>query len=101
MNMTNYRERLTPWVVVRLLPRMQHVDVAQFHKCSDAEGYAQALRQLQSDCGARYVVMFDAKADSAVETRTIDYPVPTAAVRAAIHDNQADRLHKASPEALG
>jgi hypothetical protein len=53
-----YERRIKRWVVVRMLPNLQHVDVARFYKFSDAEGYAQVMRQI--DRQARYEVMFDA-----------------------------------------
>jgi len=53
-----YGDRLRKrWVVVRLLPQMQRIDVARFYQYSDAQGYAQILRQL--DPAAQLVVMFD------------------------------------------
>ncbi|WP_416666207.1 hypothetical protein [Egbenema bharatensis] len=52
-----YGDRLRRWVVVRLLPKMQRVDVARFYHCSDAEGYVQVLRQLDPE--HQYEVMFD------------------------------------------
>jgi hypothetical protein len=41
-----YERRIKRWVVVRILPSLRHVDVARFYRFSDAEGYAQVLRQL-------------------------------------------------------
>ena len=56
-----YRGRLHHWVVVRLLPNFQHVDMARFYKFSDAEGYLKTVRQLHpSD---RFELMFDPKAE--------------------------------------
>ncbi|HEY9657941.1 MAG TPA: hypothetical protein V6C65_05710 [Allocoleopsis sp.] len=52
-----YGDRLKRWVVVLLLPKMQRLDVARFHKASDAEGYAQVLRRINPD--RTYTVMFD------------------------------------------
>ncbi|WP_424098665.1 hypothetical protein [Moorena producens] len=53
----SYAERLHPWVVVRLLPKMQRVIVARFRKRSDAEGHMQALKRLMPD--AQFVIIFD------------------------------------------
>ncbi|MGG6294469.1 hypothetical protein ACQ4M4_08600 [Leptolyngbya sp. AN02str] len=54
-----YSSRLRKrWVVVRLLPNMQRVDVAWCFTFSDAEGYAKLLQRL--DPTVRCVVMFDA-----------------------------------------
>ncbi len=53
-----YREQITPWVVVRLLPNFRHIDVARFYKLADAEAYARILRQLNPTL--KYTVMYDA-----------------------------------------
>ncbi len=53
-----YKERLTPWVLVRLLPNMQRLTVGQFRTRSDADGHLQILRRLIPN--AKFVVMFNA-----------------------------------------
>lgn len=53
-----YERRIKRWIVVRLLPNLQHIDVGRFYKFSDAEGYMQTLRRL--DPTSRYEVMFEA-----------------------------------------
>ena len=53
-----YRERLHPWVLVRLLPNMQRLTVGQFRTRSDADGHLQILRRLIPT--AKFVVMFNA-----------------------------------------
>ena len=53
----SYSERLHPWVIVRLLPKMQRVIVARFRKRSDAEGHLQALKRLMPD--AQFIIIFD------------------------------------------
>jgi len=53
-----YRERLNPWVLVRLLPNMQRLTVGQFRSRSDADGHLQILRRLIPN--AKFVVMFNA-----------------------------------------
>ncbi|NJO41353.1 MAG: hypothetical protein HC769_06440 [Cyanobacteria bacterium CRU_2_1] len=52
-----YANRLNHWAVVRLLPNLQRVTIARFHKRSDADGYVQALRRLIPD--ATFIVVFD------------------------------------------
>ena len=52
-----YRERLNPWVLVRLLPNMQRLTVGQFRTRSDADGHLQILRRLIPN--AKFVVMFN------------------------------------------
>lgn len=46
------------WAVVRLLPKMQRVDVVWFYQYSDAEGYAKILRRL--DPQYQFKVVFEA-----------------------------------------
>ncbi|AOY81627.1 hypothetical protein BJP36_18635 [Moorena producens JHB] len=53
----SYSERLHPWVIVRLLPKMQRVIVARFRNRSDAEGHLQALKRLMPD--AKFIIIFD------------------------------------------
>ena len=50
-------KRLSPWVIVRLLPNMRRVVVGRFRTRSDAEGHLQALRRLMP--GAEMIVVFD------------------------------------------
>lgn len=50
-------KRLSPWVIVRLLPNMQGVVVGRFRRRTDAEGHLQALRRLMPD--VEMIVMFD------------------------------------------
>jgi hypothetical protein len=52
-----YRERITPWVVVRLLPGMQRILVGRFRSRSDADGHLKVLRSQIPR--AEFVVMFD------------------------------------------
>ncbi|WAL59497.1 hypothetical protein [Thermocoleostomius sinensis] len=52
-----YRERITPWVVVRLLPNMQRVVIGRFHRRSDAEGHLRFLRQQIPD--ETFAIIFD------------------------------------------
>jgi hypothetical protein len=40
-----YRERLNPWVLVRLLPNLQRVTVGQYRNRSDADGHLQIIRR--------------------------------------------------------
>lgn len=54
-----YCDRLKRWHVVRLLPNMQRVTIAAFHKRSDAEGYMQVMRRLIPE--AEFVIVFNAE----------------------------------------
>ena len=53
-----YKERLNPWLLVRLLPNMQRLTVGQFRTRSDADGHLQILCRLIPN--AKFVVMFNA-----------------------------------------
>jgi len=52
-----YKDRLSSWVVVRLLPNMQRVTVAQFRSRSDADGHLEIIRRLIPD--GEFLVMFN------------------------------------------
>lgn len=52
-----YGDRLKRWVVVRLLPDMQRIDMARFHQYADADGYAHAMRRICPE--GQFVVMFE------------------------------------------
>jgi hypothetical protein len=52
-----YKERLTPWVIVRLLPDMQRNIVARFRHRPDADGHVRFLRQQIPN--ASFEVIFD------------------------------------------
>jgi len=52
-----YSQRLYPWAVVRLLPKMQRVVVGRFRNRSDAEGHMQALKRLMPD--GEFIIVFD------------------------------------------
>jgi hypothetical protein len=54
---SRYRDRLNHWAVIRLLPNVQRLVVARFHKRSDAEGHAAALKRLVPN--GIYIVIFD------------------------------------------
>ena len=52
-----YRERLSPWIIVRLLPNFQRIVVGRFRSWSDADGHLRTLRQLIPT--AEMTIMFD------------------------------------------
>jgi hypothetical protein len=51
------KKRLSPWIIVRLLPNMQRVTVGRFRTRSDADGHLQILQRLIPR--AEMVVVFD------------------------------------------
>jgi hypothetical protein len=53
----SYRDSLTSWLVVRLLPNMQRKVVARCRTRSDADGHLQVLRRLMPD--AKFAIAFD------------------------------------------
>lgn len=54
----SYRDSLNRWLIVRLLPKMQHKIVARCRTRSDADGHLQILRRLMPD--VEFTIMFDA-----------------------------------------
>ncbi|MBE9010198.1 hypothetical protein IQ250_08270 [Pseudanabaenaceae cyanobacterium LEGE 13415] len=52
-----YQERLSPWCIVRLLPKMQRIVVCRCRKRNDAIAHLQALKRLNA--GAIYEIIFD------------------------------------------
>jgi hypothetical protein len=50
-------KRLSPWVIVRLLPNLRRVIIGRFRRRGDAEGHLQALQRLMPD--AEMIVIFD------------------------------------------
>lgn len=52
-----YAERLYPWAIIRLLPRMQRVVVGRYRNRSDAEGHLRALKRLMPD--GEFVIIFN------------------------------------------
>lgn len=52
-----FNKRLSPWIIVRLLPNMQRVVVGRFRRRSDAEGHLQVLRRLIPN--AQMIIVFD------------------------------------------
>lgn len=55
--MTTYLERLSPWCLVRLLPKMQRLTVGRFRRWNDAHEHMRILRQLVPE--ANYAIVFD------------------------------------------
>ena len=53
----NYRERLHPWAVIQLLPKMQRVVRGRFRNQSNADGHLKALRRYIPE--GNFVVIFD------------------------------------------
>ncbi|GAP95737.1 hypothetical protein NIES2104_22610 [Leptolyngbya sp. NIES-2104] len=52
-----YQERLAPWIVVQLLPKMQRVVRGRYRNRSDAEGHLTVLRRQLPYY--EFVMMFD------------------------------------------
>ncbi|NES87325.1 MAG: hypothetical protein F6K63_11175 [Moorea sp. SIO1G6] len=53
----SYSQRLYPWALIRLLPKMQRVVVRRFRNRSDAEGHLQAVKRLMPD--EKFIIIFD------------------------------------------
>lgn len=65
-NAIAYRERLSPWVITRLLPNTQQTVIARFRTRADAEGRLRHLRQQIPN--ASFTVVFDCQRDTEPET---------------------------------
>jgi hypothetical protein len=52
-----YFDRLHPWCIIRLLPKMQCTVVARFRHQGQAEDYLRVLQQLSP--AANHVLVFD------------------------------------------
>ncbi|NEQ64324.1 MAG: hypothetical protein F6K21_02270 [Symploca sp. SIO2D2] len=53
----SYLERLSPWCIIKLLPKMQRLTVARFRRRGDAEAHMQVLRRLIPD--ATFTIIYD------------------------------------------
>ncbi|NEO11288.1 MULTISPECIES: hypothetical protein [unclassified Moorena] len=65
-----YSQRLYPWAVVRLLPKMQRVVVGRFRNRSDAEGHMEALKRLMPD--GKFIIVFDIGQDIDEESEEME-----------------------------
>jgi hypothetical protein len=59
---SNYRKRLAPWCIIRLLPetqlpKMQRIVVARFRNRNDAEAHLNALKRMNPTLD--YAIVFD------------------------------------------
>ena len=63
-----YKERLYPWVLIRLIPKMQRLTVGQFRTRSDAEGHLKILHRLIPS--GKFVVVFDPNPRQLPQART-------------------------------
>ncbi|NJO40034.1 MAG: hypothetical protein HC769_09980 [Cyanobacteria bacterium CRU_2_1] len=53
----SYHDRLHPWCIIRLLPKMQRTVIARFRKRNDAEAHLKLLQQMNPE--AKYAIVFD------------------------------------------
>lgn len=53
----NYQDQLSPWIIIRLQPNLQHVIVARFRRRSDAEGHLRILKRMLPQM--QFVILFD------------------------------------------
>lgn len=56
-----YRDRLSPWCIIRQLPHMQRIVVGRFRKRNDASEHLKILQRLNPT--AHYELMFDPMSD--------------------------------------
>jgi hypothetical protein len=53
----SYQDKLTPWVVNKLLPNMKQMTVNRFRRRNDADAYLKMLKQMNPT--AQFSVTFD------------------------------------------
>jgi hypothetical protein len=53
----SYQDKLSPWVVNKLLPNMKQLTVNRFRRRNDADAYLKMLRQMNPH--AQFSVTFD------------------------------------------
>jgi hypothetical protein len=52
-----YRNQLSPWCLILLLPKMQRIVIDRFRRRGDAEGHLQVLQR--SHPTRNYLIIFD------------------------------------------
>ena len=58
-----YKEQLSPWCIIRHLPKMQRIVVARFRRRNDAEDHLRLLQQMMPD--VEYKVIYEPLVDKA------------------------------------
>ena len=53
----SYQNKLSPWVIHKMLPNLKQLPVIRFRKRNDAEAYLKMLRQMQPH--ATFAIAFD------------------------------------------
>lgn len=52
-----YQQKLSPWVIHKMLPNLKQLDVIRFRRRNEAEAYLKALKQMQPH--ANFALAFD------------------------------------------
>ncbi len=55
--MLNYREKLNPWIIVLLQPKLRNITVGRFRRRGNAEEHLRVLKQMMPE--AKFSIMFD------------------------------------------
>lgn len=53
----SYKDQLSPWCIIRLLPDLQRITVARFRRRSQAEECLKTLQRMNPTC--HYQIIFD------------------------------------------
>ncbi|MCA1994022.1 MAG: hypothetical protein LDL41_18545 [Coleofasciculus sp. S288] len=61
-----YKDRLSPWCIIRHLPKSQRLVVGRLRRRNDAEEHLRLLRRMMPT--ADYSIIFDSMMDSAEAT---------------------------------
>jgi hypothetical protein len=75
----SYRDRLSPWCIIQLLPKMQRSVVARFRKRNDAEAHLRALRRLNPTL--HYEIVFDPPLDDETPDAFENSSLPSVSLR--------------------
>ncbi|NEO35003.1 MAG: hypothetical protein F6J90_01260 [Moorea sp. SIOASIH] len=55
--MLNYREKINPWIIVLLQPKLSNITVGRFRRRGNAEEHLRVLKQMMPE--AKFSIMFD------------------------------------------
>jgi hypothetical protein len=69
-----YKDRLSPWCIIRHLPDAQNKVVGRLRRRNDAEEHVRLLRRMTPT--AEYSIIFDPMLDSASTTTNLPLPSP-------------------------
>jgi hypothetical protein len=66
----NYKNKLLPWCIIRLLPNLQRLVVARFRRRSHAEAHLQILKQLVPNI--THTIIFDIAPENPLQPQSLN-----------------------------